>query len=61
MGGIGQNILREIRESGDEAYWAHRPTIKEILEKLEKEEKEKEEKDKEEKDNYMLWLFSLKF
>ena len=48
MGGIGQNMLREIRESGDEADWAHRPTIKEILEKLEKEEKDKEEKDKEE-------------
>ena len=44
MGGIGQNILREIRE--DEDNWVDTP-IKEILEKLAKEENDKEEKDKE--------------
>jgi len=49
MGGIGQNILREIRESGDEEDWVDTP-IKEILERLAKEKKDKEEKDKEEKD-----------
>jgi len=48
MGGIEQNILREIRESGDEEYWFTDKPIKEILEKLAKEEKDREEKDKEE-------------
>jgi len=50
MGGIGQNILREIREDGDEENWVGKP-IKEILEKLAKEEKDREEKDKEENKN----------
>jgi predicted transcriptional regulator len=50
MGGIGQNILREIRESGDEEDWVD-TTIKEILERLAKKEKDKEEKDKEENKN----------
>ena len=50
MGGIGQNILREIRESGDEADWDDTP-IEEILERLAKEENDKEEKDKEENKN----------
>jgi hypothetical protein len=50
MGGIGQNILREIRESGDEEDLVDTP-IKEILERLAKEEKDKEEKDKEENKN----------
>ena len=42
MGGIGQNILREIREDGDEEYWFTDKPIKEILEKVAKEEKEAE-------------------
>ena len=44
MGEIGQNILREIRESGDEADWADTP-IEEILERLAKEENDKKIKD----------------
>ena len=45
MGGFGQNILREIREEGDEAAWADTPT-KEILERLAKEENIKDMKNK---------------
>ena len=48
MGGIGQNILREIREDGDEEYWSTNKPIKEILEKLAKEEKDREEESKQE-------------
>ena len=43
MGGIGQNILREIREEDDWKNWADTP-IKEILEKVAKENAKEEKK-----------------
>lgn len=41
MGGIGQNILREIREDDDWKNWVDTP-IEEILEKVAKENAKKE-------------------
>ena len=42
MGGIGQNILREIKEDGDYNYIA--PTIEELLKELKKKSNKKKRK-----------------